>query len=507
MDTNPSATKKGSGADAAPPDVIQRSPAPIQSRRLQPPPSLYQDDISARETLPCFEAADTAAGIIPSLLTADDERAKALKEGDVEDDDGDELVIGSFSPVANNVSQTALAPLVSSGSSSMPKSVSAAGLSTYVARSVVVPCFNYSLVYRDVHRSAHPNPRNKEFMKDYLRLKSILCFCYEDHKKGKYPQEMVDFYKEAGIRLIFVYLESINEPFAFPMHHVVVSRVLSIVMNVHHHPVLMHCEYGNHQTGLICACLRKAQQWSLSSIYAEFTLFNGGKQNLMVQRFVDLYAPMVVTSDPTALASWMLSDYDFQYIPPTTVKAASNSNAKGEQDGSSIDAAVTAAPASVAELLPLHSFEVEALQRCYSTSAVGVHPGATRSAPLQIVVVLPPEPLPSRVNKLSEGKPHSTATGTSSGFGSIAYSSAFPDGPILSSSAAPPSAITTPLDLPTSVLGGSTVDWSVAGQAEAYLPITAVAPRAIAKPALSAFLAAGGGEEPVKPKKDKKPKA
>ena len=401
-------------------------------------------------------------------------------------------------------------------------------------------------------------------------MKTIVCFCYEDHKQGKYPKEMVAFYEACGIKLLFVYLEHVNEPFAFPAHHSVISRVLSVVMNVQSHPVLMHCEDGNHQTGLVCACLRKAQQWSLSSIYAEFSLFNGGKHNLMVQQFVDLYRPVVVTSNPTALASWMLTSYDFQYVASPSSITTTTSSTKTKTKSADVGAAgddgdtekekldgphkpeVPAAPPT--QPSPLYAYELEALQRFYETSAITCNPGAVCSnAPLQIIVVLPLHTAPI----LASGEQDDDDP-TSSGFGSTAcinYMAANTPPHVAASHAAPTKELprlnispAADLDLgggaemvlkehhaagtttTTTTTGAGTATSAAAATSSSvvgggggeggccmllggiptlkYLPMDGIVSNAIALPAMSAYMAAGGGNSAApKEKKDKKDKA
>ena len=37
-----------------------------------------------------------------------------------------------------------------------------------------------------------------------------------------------------------------------------------------HHPILIHCQKGNHRTGCLVGCMRRLMNWSLTSIQAEY---------------------------------------------------------------------------------------------------------------------------------------------------------------------------------------------------------------------------------------------
>lgn len=55
-----------------------------------------------------------------------------------------------------------------------------------------------------------------------------------------------------------------------------VKRALEIVLDEEHHPVLVMCQSGVHQTGTLVGCLRKLQCWSFTAVLDEFTNFAAG---------------------------------------------------------------------------------------------------------------------------------------------------------------------------------------------------------------------------------------
>ena len=42
-------------------------------------------------------------------------------------------------------------------------------------------------------------------------------------------------------------------------------------------PLLIHCTKGTHRTGCVVGCLRKLEEWSLTSIFDEYQRYAGSK--------------------------------------------------------------------------------------------------------------------------------------------------------------------------------------------------------------------------------------
>jgi tyrosine-protein phosphatase SIW14 len=55
-------------------------------------------------------------------------------------------------------------------------------------------------------------------------------------------------------------------------------------------PLLIHCNKGKHRTGLIVGCLRVVQQWSLTSIFDEYSRFCMSKVRVLDQQCIELFA-------------------------------------------------------------------------------------------------------------------------------------------------------------------------------------------------------------------------
>ena len=57
--------------------------------------------------------------------------------------------------------------------------------------------------------------------------------------------------------------------------------------------MLIHCNKGKHRTGCVVGCLRKTQQWSMTSIFDEYRRFAGTKGRVMDQQFIELFSDKV----------------------------------------------------------------------------------------------------------------------------------------------------------------------------------------------------------------------
>ncbi|XP_047337164.1 tyrosine-protein phosphatase DSP1-like [Impatiens glandulifera] len=73
------------------------------------------------------------------------------------------------------------------------------------------------------------------------------------------------------------------------MPHNTIREALKVLLDVNNHPVLIHCNRGKHRTGCLVGCLRKLQQWCLSSVFDEYQRFAAAKARVSDQRFIELF--------------------------------------------------------------------------------------------------------------------------------------------------------------------------------------------------------------------------
>ncbi|KAG0224053.1 hypothetical protein BGW42_005396 [Actinomortierella wolfii] len=153
------------------------------------------------------------------------------------------------------------------------------------ANKVLVPPLNFAMVAPGVYRSGHPNKHNFPFLKK-LGLKVIVQMSEED-----YAPDLQEFLRNEGIRRIHYKIEGNKEPFV-EIDEQVISSALANILDSRNHPLLIHCAKGKHRIGCLIGCLRKIQNWSMTSIFDEYRRFAGSKV-LADQEFIEVFSAKV----------------------------------------------------------------------------------------------------------------------------------------------------------------------------------------------------------------------
>lgn len=77
----------------------------------------------------------------------------------------------------------------------------------------------------------------------------------------------------------------------------VVVRILEVLLDRIHYPLLITCSKGRYRTGIVCACLRKMQRWNLVSILEEYRRFAGDKSRVENEEFIELFDTDLVSTN------------------------------------------------------------------------------------------------------------------------------------------------------------------------------------------------------------------
>ncbi|KAF6175547.1 hypothetical protein GIB67_023067 [Kingdonia uniflora] len=147
---------------------------------------------------------------------------------------------------------------------------------------LLVPPFNFSMVERGIYRSGFPNSVNFAFL-ETLNLKSIVYLCPET-----YPEENSEFLKNHDIKLFQFGIEGTKDPYV-NVPKDTITEALKLLLDVRNHPVLIHCKRGKHRTGTLVGCLRKMQNWCLSSVFEEYQRFAGSKARVTDMHFLERF--------------------------------------------------------------------------------------------------------------------------------------------------------------------------------------------------------------------------
>lgn len=144
---------------------------------------------------------------------------------------------------------------------------------------VLIPPANFSMVEDGLYRSGFPETSNFGFL-ETLNLKSIIYLCTEP-----YPEEHLKFLELHNIRLFQFGIEGTKET----IPEDVIYEALRILIDVRNYPILIHCKRGKHRTGCLVGCLRKLQNWCLSSVFEEYQRFAGAKARANDMSFMEKY--------------------------------------------------------------------------------------------------------------------------------------------------------------------------------------------------------------------------
>ncbi|KAG6497457.1 hypothetical protein ZIOFF_045357 [Zingiber officinale] len=90
-------------------------------------------------------------------------------------------------------------------------------------------------------------------------------------------------------------------PFGSSQYDKMLSEALKVVLDVHNHPLLIHCKRWKHRTGCLVGCLRKLQHWCLTSIFDEYQRFVAAKTRVTDLRFKERFD----TANLRYLSAWL----------------------------------------------------------------------------------------------------------------------------------------------------------------------------------------------------------
>ncbi|KAI3797736.1 hypothetical protein L1987_32999 [Smallanthus sonchifolius] len=142
------------------------------------------------------------------------------------------------------------------------------------------PPINFATVEDRIYRSGFPQSSDFLFL-DTLRLRSVICLCVES-----YPKENLEYLNSRHIRLFQFGIDGTKDA---NIPKGVITDALKVLIDVRNHPVLIHCKRGKHRTGCLVGCLRKLQNWCLSSVLEEYKVYAGEKSRETDLNFLEKY--------------------------------------------------------------------------------------------------------------------------------------------------------------------------------------------------------------------------
>eukprot|EP00802_Teleaulax_amphioxeia_P010574 Tamp_10602.p1 GENE.Tamp_10602~~Tamp_10602.p1 ORF type:complete len:239 (+),score=61.01 Tamp_10602:506-1222(+) len=150
---------------------------------------------------------------------------------------------------------------------------------------LLIPPLNFGRVCRGVYRSGFPGKKNFTFLKK-LKLYTVLNL-----SEHEYPKETLDFLAENEIEWKHMAMLGNREPIQTTDEALLCKVLVWVLQATASKPLLIHCTKGTHRTGCIVGCLRKLEEWSLTSIFDEYQRYAGNKAPHLDQQFIEFFAP------------------------------------------------------------------------------------------------------------------------------------------------------------------------------------------------------------------------
>jgi tyrosine-protein phosphatase SIW14 len=119
-----------------------------------------------------------------------------------------------------------------------------------------------------------------------LRLKTVIVLSstYVDDTVSK-------FFEENSIQVVYIE-NSVSDALqgVLPFAEEMVTEALTVIADKNNSPAVVVCKTGWNLTGVVIACLRKLQKWSLISIYEEYRRYAGGlRLQQQHEQFIELF--------------------------------------------------------------------------------------------------------------------------------------------------------------------------------------------------------------------------
>ncbi len=127
-----------------------------------------------------------------------------------------------------------------------------------------MPPPSFAVVEPGLYRCAAPGPTNFPYLAQ-LGLTTVVFLSAEALQKP-----FKTFLDTSGIQLAHLGLKMWQADGSWrPVNDDLVKEALEVVLDARSHPVLVCCSSGVHETGTVVACLRRLQQWCMTSTLDE----------------------------------------------------------------------------------------------------------------------------------------------------------------------------------------------------------------------------------------------
>jgi len=152
-----------------------------------------------------------------------------------------------------------------------------------------------------IYRCNSLSPINFPFIKQ-LQLQTVIQLSPEVPIKA-----VTSFFQENNIEHIHIGLKVWKPDVTWkPVTEELIKEALEYALDVRYHPIMVMCASGIHQTGTLVGCLRRLQNWSLTSILVEYRSYACHRSTRYGdEQFIELFDVDLVTL-PVNLPLWFI---------------------------------------------------------------------------------------------------------------------------------------------------------------------------------------------------------
>ncbi|KIX10310.1 uncharacterized protein Z518_01392 [Rhinocladiella mackenziei CBS 650.93] len=141
---------------------------------------------------------------------------------------------------------------------------------------------NFQIIAPGLYRSSYPLYAHFETLAD-LELKTIVTLVPEP-----LPFDYENFISSNGIVHYQIPILANKDPHIHSSDETV-NKVLKLMLDPSHYPMLIHCNKGRHRTGTVVACFRKVTGWSLDACIEEYEKYSKPKDRALDKIFIERF--------------------------------------------------------------------------------------------------------------------------------------------------------------------------------------------------------------------------
>ncbi|KXN67866.1 hypothetical protein CONCODRAFT_42384 [Conidiobolus coronatus NRRL 28638] len=130
---------------------------------------------------------------------------------------------------------------------------------------LIIPPYKFNKLNSSLSRGSYPKPKNFKFLKR-LRLTTLISLI---------PKEPENYLREwcenNNVELISFQVQKPKEN--IPLSFSKIGQIIQTIVDRLDGNVYIHCLDGELVTGIVCACYRKLELWSLNNCLFEFARY------------------------------------------------------------------------------------------------------------------------------------------------------------------------------------------------------------------------------------------